>query len=357
MRIAQIAPPYESVPPKLYGGAEKVVSWLTEELIGLGHYVALFSSGDSITGRAHEAPWPSLRVASPQAPPGASRPQQDPVAAYSMLLETLGARAEHFDVIHCHVDPMHLPLLRQLGKPFVATLHNGLDAAYLSRAARQSHGSCFVSSARHFPGAGFVSTLDSHRARLPELNWVGTVYHGIPAGALTPRFRSGRYLALLGRGEKDQEITTRVARAAGMPLRLAANVDDDDKQVFLSNAAALLFPSDWPGLVMIEAMACGTPVIAWRRRSVSEIVDDGVTGFIVDTERHAIEAIRRVRQLDRRAVRDAFDRRFTARRMAEDYLCAYRKLTGAKKQDSDDVRKMKTASGSVIGVPAATGSP
>jgi glycosyltransferase involved in cell wall biosynthesis len=356
MRIAQIAPPYESVPPKLYGGAEKVISWLTEELIGLGHYVVPLSSGDSITGHAREAPWPSLRLGRPQATPKAIRPA-DSVGAYSMLLDALGARAENFDVIHCHVDSMHLPLLRRLGKPFIATLHNGLDAAYLSIAARQSHGSCFASPARHFPGAGFVSTSNSQRAGLPGLNWIGTIYHGIPAGALAPRFESGRYLALLSRTGEDQELAIRCARAARMPLRFAANVDDDDKQAFLGNAVALLFPSDWPGLVMMEALACGTPVIAWRRGAVSEIIDDGVTGFIVDKERQAIEAIGRVRELKRRAVRDAFDRRFTARRMAEAYLDAYRKLTGAKTQDSDGVPRSKTAAGAAIEISAATGSP
>jgi glycosyltransferase involved in cell wall biosynthesis len=350
MRIAQIAPPDS----KLCGGAERVVSWLTEEQLRRGHYVALFSSGDSITGGAQGAPWPPLRFGRPQATPGASRPKPGAITAYSMLLETLRARAEKFDVIHCHVDSMHLPLLRRFGKPFLATLYNGLDAACLSVAACQSHGSCFVSPARHFPGAGFVSTSNSQRAGLPELNWIGTIHHGIPAGALTPRFKSGRYLALLGGRREDQEFAIRCARAAGMPLRIAATVADDDKQEFLGNAAALLFPSDWPGLVMMEAMACGTPVIAWRSGSASEVIDDGVTGFIFDNKKQAVGAVRHVRELDRRAVRDTFDRRFTARRMAHDYLSAYHKLTGAKKQDRDGVLRSTTASSSALAVPAST---
>jgi glycosyltransferase involved in cell wall biosynthesis len=338
MRIAQIAPLFESVPPKLYGGAERVVSWLTEELIGLGHYVALFASGDSLTDGARLARWPARPLSRPQPDPSGSRPQADPAAAYSNLLEAVAGRAGNFDVIHCHVDWMHLPLLRRLGMPFLATLHNRLDPPSLA-------------TVRPIPGACLVSTSNSQRARLPGLNWVGTVYHGIPAGALTPRFGSGDYLALLGGTEKDQEIAIRLARTAGMPLRIAAKVDDAGKQAFLGKAAALLFPGDWPGLVTMEAMACGTPIIAWRRGSDSETIDDGVTGFVVDSDREAVEAIRRVRGLDRRAVRDAFDQRFTATRMAQDYLCAYQKF-GAKEQASGSVRRSNLPPSSAIGAPA-----
>jgi glycosyltransferase involved in cell wall biosynthesis len=343
MRIAQIAPLYESVPPKLYGGSEKVVSWLTEELLGLGHYVALFSSGDSAARDARVAPWPSVRAGPPRRAPSARRPQPYPAAAYASLLEALRARADNFDVIHCHVDGMHLPLLRQLGKPFLATLHNSLDAPCSSMAVSQ------------LPAAWFVATTVSQRARLPELNWAGTVHHGLPAAALAPRFTAGDYLALLGRREKDQDIATRLARATGMPLRVAGRLTNDGKQAFLGHATALLFPGHWPGLAVIEAMACGKPLIAWRHGSAAEFIDDGVTGFIVDSERHAAEAVRRVRELDRHAVREAFDQRFTARRMALDYVSIYRKLAGEKKQDRAPARKDKVPPRSAIEIPRASG--
>jgi glycosyltransferase involved in cell wall biosynthesis len=341
MRIAQIAPLYESVPPKLYGGTEKVVSWLTEELLGLGHYVALFSSEDSVGGGARVAPWPPLRAGPPQRGLSAGRRQPHPAAAYSALLEALRARAEKFDVIHCHLDGMHLPLLRQLGKPFLATLHNGLDAA------------CLPATARQLPAAWFVSTTNSQRTRLPELNWVGTVYHGLPASAFAARFEAGNYLALLAPRETDQKIAVRLARATGMPLRVAGRLTNDGKQAFLGHATALLFPGHWPGLAVIEAMACGTPLIAWRHGSAAEFIDDGVTGFIVDSERHAAEAVRRVRELDRHAVREAFDQRFTTRRMALDYLSTYRKVAGEKKHDSGNLRKNKLRASSASKTPAA----
>jgi glycosyltransferase involved in cell wall biosynthesis len=239
---------------------------------------------------------------------------------------------------------MHLPLLTRLGVPFLTTLHGRLDLANLSIMADR------------FPDAWFVSISENQRRPLPNLNWIGTVHHGMPANVLEAQFTPGGYLAFLGRiaPEKGPEAAIRIAQAARMPLRIAAKtprtgnryfrerieplltdksiefigeVDDDRKQTFLSNATALLFPIDWPepfGLVIIEAMACGTPVIAFRRGSVPEIVEDGVTGFIVDTEAEAIEAVDRVRDLDRRAVRAAFDRRFTVRRMATDYLHLYR---------------------------------
>jgi len=339
MRIAQIAPLAESVPPKLYGGTERVIAWLTEELHDLGHEVTLFASGDSTT-RAHlAAAWPrALRL---------GRQATDPMAAYAALLEMLAKRIDEFDVIHCHIDWTTLPLLSRSATPFLTTCHGRLDLPGLSTVVQM------------FPTAPFVSISDNQRRALPEANWLGTVYHGMPPALLQPSFNKGNYLAFLGRltAEKGPEAAIRIARACSLPLRIAAKlprgergyfknvlepmidgnevemvgeVGDHAKQTFLANAQALLFPIDWPepfGLVMIEAMACGTPVIAFRSGSVPEVIEDGVTGFVVDSEDEAIEAIkRRLPSLDRRAVRSGFERRFTARRMAEAYLEHYSAL-------------------------------
>ena len=338
MRIAQIAPLAESVPPKLYGGTERVVAWLTDELVNLGHEVTLFASGDSVS-RAKLIPvWPrALRL---------GRPRSDPAVAQTALLEAVAQRARDFDVIHCHTDWLHLPLLARLQVPFVTTLHNRLDTPGLS------------SVLRNFPDAGFISISDNQRLPLPEANWLATIYHGLPSNSLTPSFERGRYLAFLGRLSRDKgpESAIRIARAAEMPLRISAKVprsergyfkeklepqidgefiqligevDDRTKQDFLANAAAFLFPIDWPepfGLVMIEAMACGTPVIAFRRGSVPEVVDHGSTGFIVDGEADAVAAIKCIAEIDRGKVRAGFERRFTARRMAQEYVHCYEQL-------------------------------
>ena len=336
MRIAQVAPLAESVPPKLYGGTERVVAWLIEELVELGHDVTLFASGDSATPATLVPVWPrALRL---------GRPRADPLAAQTALLEAVARRAGDFDVIHCHIDWLHLPLYSRLRVPFVTTLHGRLDIPGLPEVVRQ------------FPNAPFISISDNQRAPLGEASWLGTIHHGLPPGALRPRFEGGDYLAFLGRlsPEKGPEAVIRVARSSGMQLRIPAKlpgaqaryfkerleplidneqirlvgeVDDRGKETFLGNAAALLFPIDWPepfGLVMIEAMACGTPVIAFRRGAVPEIIEHGVTGFIVDTEAEALQALQCLPQLDRRRVRETFERRFTARRMAEDYIRHYR---------------------------------
>jgi glycosyltransferase involved in cell wall biosynthesis len=342
MRIAQIAPLAESVPPKLYGGTERVIAWLTDELIDLGHQVTLFASGDSVTRAELCAAWPrALRL---------GRPRTDPMAAHAALLETMAQRAGDFDIIHCHIDWTHLPVLSRRSTPFVTTFHNRLDLPGLSTVIRK------------FPSAAFVSISDNQRAPLAEANWLGTVYHGMPATLLQPSFAEGQYLAFLGRltADKNPEAAIRIAKAAAVPLRIAAKlpksekgffkrrvepmivgadvqltgeVDDSTKQRFLADAAALLFPIDWPepfGLVMIEAMACGTPVIAFRSGSVPEVVEDGVTGFIVGSEDEATEVIKnRLPQLDRRQVRAGFERRFTARRMAEDYVEHYKRLVNS----------------------------
>lgn len=340
MRIAQIAPLAESVPPKLYGGTERVVSWLTDELVELGHDVTLFASGDSRT-RAKLVPvWPrALRL---------GRPRSDPAAALAALLEMMAQRARDFDVIHLHIDWLPLPLLKRLGVPFVTTCHGRLDLPGLGDVIER------------FPAAPFVSISDNQRKPLPRAHWVRTIYHGLPKDSLRPRYESGSYLAFLGRftAEKGPEAAIRIARAAGMPLRVAAKiprgergyfrerieheidgvqiqlvgeVNDEAKQEFLAGAAALLFPIDWPepfGLVMIEAMACGTPVIAFRSGSVPEVVDHNVSGFIVDCEAEAVDAIARLGELDRHQVRSTFERRFTAARMAQDYAAGYRDVIG-----------------------------
>ncbi len=338
MRIAQIAPLAESVPPKLYGGTERVVAWLVDELVELGHDVTLFASGNSQT-RAKLVPvWPyAFRL---------GRPRTDPVAVQAVLLETMARRAGEFDVIHCHIDWLHLPLLTRSGVPFLSTFHGRLDIAGLPDVVR------------HFPDAPFVSISHNQRLPLPGANWLGTVYHGLPSDSLHPRFEPGSYLAFLGRltKEKGPEEAMRIARDAGMPLRIAAKVpkgergyfkeqlepkidgrdiqltgevNDDTKEQFLAEAAALLFPIDWPepfGLVMIEAMACGTPVIAYRHGSVPEVIDEGVTGFVVDNEEEAVRAVRRLGEIDRRQVRACFERRFAARRMASEYVALYEDL-------------------------------
>jgi glycosyltransferase involved in cell wall biosynthesis len=342
MRIAQIAPLAESVPPKLYGGTERVVAWLIDDLVELGHNLTLFASGDSETKARLVPAWPrALRL---------GRPRADPMAAQSVLLELLAQHAADFDVIHAHIDWIPLPLLSRLGIPFLTTTHGRLDLPGLSDVVGR------------FSAAPFVSISDNQREPLPEANWLATIYHGLPVDSLKPRFQRGNYLAFLGRltREKGPEAAIRIARAVSMPLHISAKVprgergyfkevlepqvdgndvsltgevDDSTKEEFLANAAALLFPIDWPepfGLVMIEAMACGTPVIAFRAGSVPEVIDDGITGFVVDNEAEAVDAVRRAVSLDRRRVRSRFEQRFSSRRMAAEYVRCYEALVSAK---------------------------
>jgi glycosyltransferase involved in cell wall biosynthesis len=347
MHIAQIAPLAESVPPKLYGGTERVVAWLVEELVELGHDVTLFASGDSHT-RAKLIPAcaRALRL---------GRPRADPIAAQTALLEAVARRADEFDVIHSHIDWLHLPILHRAGVPFLTTLHGRLDFPGLSEMTVL------------FRDAPYVSISNNQRLPLPGAKWLGTVYHGMPETWLQASFRPGNYLAFLGRltREKGPDAAIRIAKATGMPLRIAAKVpredrgyfrdqlkplidgeqiqlvgevDDRNKQSFLQGAAALLFPIDWPepfGLVMIEAMACGTPVIAFRAGSVPEVVEHGVTGFIVNSEHEAIRAVGLVASLDRREVRRNFEGRFTARRMAADYADLYRQMMRGSAPQTD----------------------
>ncbi|RXT48839.1 glycosyltransferase family 4 protein [Bradyrhizobium betae] len=338
MRIAQIAPLAESVPPRLYGGTERVIAWLVDELVKLGHDVTLFASGDSRTsGKLHPV-WPhALRL---------GRRGADPNAAYALLIEAIAQCAGHFDVIHSHIDWLPLPLLRRTGVPFLTTMHGRLDLPGLPEVVRE------------YAEAGFVSISDHQRRPLPDANWIGTILHGLPTGSLQPSYERGSYLAFLGRltADKGPEDAIRIARTAGKPLRIAAKipraetvyfkkrlephidgesvqlvgeVDDTRKQPFLAGADALLFPISWPepfGLVMIEAMACGTPVIAYRSGSVPEIVEHGLTGFIVEDEAQAIKAVNELGRLDRRKVRARFEERFSAKRMAKEYEGQYRKL-------------------------------
>ena len=338
MRIAQIAPLTEAVPPKLYGGTERVVSFLTEELVAMGHDVTLFASGDSVTSATHEAMHPcALRF---------DRSLRDAIAPHMLMMEQVARRADEFDVLHCHLDYWTFSLFSRMRTPFLTTLHGRLDLPEL----KPVYG-CF-------DGVPLVSISDSQREPLADANFIATVHHGLPERLLMPQRVKPEYLAFLGRicPEKRVDRAIRIARQAGIPLKIAAKVDrvdeeyyanvirpmidgrfiehigeigDSEKAGFLSGATALLMPIDWPepfGLVMIESMACGTPVIAWNCGSVPEIIEDGLTGFIVDDEAEAAAAVRRVGDLSRAAIRDRFEQRFTARRMAEDYVMLYRRL-------------------------------
>jgi len=341
MRIAQVAPLTEAVPPTLYGGTERVISWLTEELVALGHDVTLFASGDSVTSARLEAMWPrALRL------DGTVR---DPNALHMTTIEKVYRRSSEFDLVHFHLDYYPFSLMSRQSTPFLTTLHGRLDLP-------EHHPTFEV-----FSDVPIVSISNSQRRPIPKANWIATVPHGLPADLLQPQPVQPRYLAFLGRisPEKRVDRAIGIAQRCGLPLRIAAKVDradqdyfnetikpllstpgvefigeigDDQKSEFLSGAIALLVPIDWPepfGLVMIEAMACGTPVVAFNRGSASEIVEDGVTGFVVEDKTSAAGAIREIGALSRVAVRRRFEQRFTARRMAEDYLRIYRSMIAA----------------------------
>ncbi|MGA7323774.1 MAG: glycosyltransferase family 4 protein [Rhodomicrobium sp.] len=338
MRIAQIAPLTEAVPPKLYGGTERVVSWLTEALVKQGHDVTLFASGDSVTAAKLEPMWPrALRL------DGTIR---DPIALHALMLELVARRALEFDLLHFHLDYHPFSVFSRLRIPFVTTLHGRLDLPELQPVFET------------FPNAPLVSISNAQRLPLPNANWIGTVQHGLPCELLKPAAIAQTYLAFLGRisPEKGLDRAIQIAAKSGLPLKIAAKVDkndaeyfrteirpllesgdvefigeigDEQKAKFLSGALALLVPIDWPepfGLVMIEAMACGTPVLAFRRGSVPEIVEDGLTGAIVVTVEEAIAALPLVMKLDRKKVRQRFVQRFSATRMASAYTDLYRSL-------------------------------
>ena len=341
MRIAQVAPLFESVPPKRYGGTERVVSYLTEELVRQGHQVTLFATADSRT----EA----------ELVPVVERPLRgDPNWMVHALieLEQVLRRAEDFDVVHFHTDHLHYPLIGLTDLPMVATMHGRLDLPGLVRLHRV------------FSKAAVVSISDAQRTPLPDARWVGTVHHGLPAALFTPGDGAGGYLAFVGRisPEKRLDRALEIARRAGLPLRVGAKVDPADRKYFereiepllsgsgveflgelderqkrdlLAGAAALLFPIDWPepfGLVMIEAMACGTPVLAFRGGAVEELVRPGVTGAIVDSVDEAVAALPGVLQLDRSDCREEFERRFSATRMARDYVRVYERVIGPSRR-------------------------
>jgi glycosyltransferase involved in cell wall biosynthesis len=342
MRIAQVAPLYESVPPRYYGGTERVVSWLTERLVALGHEVTLFASGDSVTNaRLLKSCKKALRL-DPDC--------VDPLAPHVLMIEKVFSRAEDFDIIHFHTDYLHFPYSRREKVPCVTTLHGRLDIPDL------------VPLYKEFTEVPVVSISDAQRGPLPWANWVGTVHHGMPATQLRVHESKGEYLAFLGRisPEKGLNHAIEIALRSELKLKIAAKVDradwdyfadeikpllsnpsidfvgeigNSEKCDFLGNAAALLFPIEWPepfGLVMIESMACGTPVIAYPSGSVPEIVLDGVTGFIVRDVDSAVSAVKQIEEIDRRTCREHFELNFSAERMAQEYLNIYQKLVHRK---------------------------
>ncbi|MBU6498177.1 MAG: glycosyltransferase family 4 protein [Rhodospirillales bacterium] len=340
MRIAQIAPLFESVPPPRYGGTERVVHWLTEELVAMGHEVTLFATGDSHT---------SARLVAARARAERFVPNFERNAApYARLIELVRREAEQFDVLHFHIDFHPFSVFTRQATPFLTTLHGRLDQDWVS----EIYGL--------FPQVNLVSVSDSQRRPQPGLGWAASVLHGMPRDLLAPApvAEEAPYFAFLGRisPEKGIESAIRIAAACGVKLKVAAKIGEEDaayhaqvvapllagggvefigeiddarKPAFLSGARALLFPIAWPepfGLVMIEAMACGCPVVAFRQGSVPEVVEEGLTGFIVETVEQAVAACGRLGTLDRAAVRRRFEARWTARRMAEDYVALYRRL-------------------------------
>jgi glycosyltransferase involved in cell wall biosynthesis len=341
MRIAQVAPLTEAVPPKLYGGTERVIHWLTEELVAMRHDVTLFASGDSCTSATLEAIWPNaLRL---------DDRVRDPNALHMTMLEQVLRRAADFDILHFHLDYYPFSTFSRQSTPFVTTLHGRLDL--------EEHQSVFET----FSSIPVVSISDAQRRPVPQACWVRTIHHGVPERLLMPQPVKPSYLACLGRisPEKAIDVAVRVAGRCGLALKIAAKVDkvdqdyfdeqirpllalphvdyigeisDREKSQFLSGAVALLALMDWPepfGLVMIEAMACGTPSIAFDRGAVREIVEDGLTGFIVEDEAGAVEAVKQIDRLPRANIRNRFEERFTACRMADEYLQVYQELIEA----------------------------
>jgi len=345
MRIAQIASLYEAVPPKLYGGLERVVSYLTEALVQQGHDVTLFASGDSQTAAELHASWPRALRLDPTV--------RDRVAPHLLMLEDVRRRAEEFDVLHFHVDYYPFSLFSRQPVPFLTTLHGRLDLPELQPVFER------------FRDVPVVSISDSQRQPLPQANWFSTVLHGLPENLLQPVANAQPgYLAFLGRicPEKRADRAIRIAQAAGMKIKIAAKIDEADrdyyeqhmkplmalphveyigeisesqKAEFLGNAHALLFPIDWEepfGLVMIESMACGTPVVAYNRGSVPEVLEHGVTGYIVEDEDGAVAALRQLDKLSRPRIRREFERRFSATAMADRYVAVYKKLLASHEQ-------------------------
>ena len=351
MRIAQVAPLAESVPPRLYGGTERVVSWLTEELVAQGHDVTLFASGDSTTSAELVRSVPEgLRLAG----------IRDHTASLLVMLDEVRRRATDFDIIHFHIDLLQFPLFIKSTDRCLTTLHGRIDLAD------------FHPVYRAFPAMPLVSISANQRHPLPSANWLTTIQHGLPPGPAPVVNTGGGYLAFLGRiaPEKRPDRAIEIAKQVGLPLKIAAKVDpadkeyfehmirplldhpliefigeigDHEKRKFLGDAAALLFPIDWPepfGLVMIEAMREGTPVVAWRCGSVPEVIDEGVTGFAVGSIDEAVRAVGLALRLDRASIRARFEERFTASRMATNYRRAYdRVLAGSHSADGDRIER------------------
>ncbi|TGT42629.1 glycosyltransferase family 4 protein [Mesorhizobium sp. M8A.F.Ca.ET.165.01.1.1] len=349
MKIAHVAPLYESVPPRLYGGTERIISYLTEALVGLGHDVTLFASGDTKTSaRLVPCRERALRLD--------PRPLKSEIAAHLSMLDEVRKRADDFDVVHFHLSHfLHFPFFRDMPQRTATTPHGRLDYADLAQAYDR------------FPRFPMISISRSQRARFASANWLATIHHGLPLGLYEPDFEAGTdgaYLAFLGRMSRDKrpDRAIEIARRTGLKLKLAAKIgdgdrayfeevvqplidgdrveyvgeiDEDQKGRFLGNAAALLFPIDWPepfGLAVIEAMACGTPVMAWSCGAMPEIIDYGVTGFVVETIEDAVASMPALLQLDRRRIRAVFERRFSADRMARDYVAAYSRLSNGVEQ-------------------------
>ena len=353
MRIAQVSPLMEAVPPKFYGGTERIVAYLTDALVAMGHDVTLFASGDSVTTATLAAAWPQALRLDPTI--------RDQVAPLIAMLETVAQRAGEFDVIHLHCDYLGYSALRRAGIPFLATLHGRLDLPELKLLYDV------------FSEVPVVSISDAQRDPLPQAHYIGTVPHGLPDNFLLPGSGAGGYLAFLGRisPEKAPDRAIRIAALAGMKLKIAAKVDrvdqeyfreeiepllaqshvefvgeiaEHEKAEFLGNAVGLVFPIAWRepfGLAMIEALACGTPVVALRNGSVPEVVDEGVTGFIVASETEAASAAQRLHMLDRAQIRQVFEERFTARRMAEDYVSLYRRLIADREASRNDLARRR----------------
>jgi len=362
MRIAQVAPLHERVPPVLYGGTERVVSYLTEELVRMGHDVTLFASGDSLTRARLRAPCPRALRLDPEC--------RDALAPHVRMLGQVYERAREFDLIHCHTDYLGLPLTRFTDTPTLITLHGRLDIPEIAPLYRE------------YSEVPLVSISDAQRVHLPDVHWVATVHHGLPPDLFAFEPHPDSYLLFLGRisPEKRPDAAIRIACRAGVPLRIAAKVDavdrvyfeteirpllrhalveflgevdDAQKKTLLGRARALLFPIDWPepfGLVMIEALACGTPVIARRRGSVPEVLRHGVTGWVCETEEEMVEAVHRIGEIDRSACRADFEERFTAARMARRYVEVYeavlanRRPTFAPARAAAEVREPRYAS-------------
>jgi glycosyltransferase involved in cell wall biosynthesis len=354
MKIAQLSPLVESVPPKLYGGTERVISYLTEALIEMGHDVTLFASGDSLT---------SARL-QPQCPRAfrLDKNKDDHAAHYVLMHEHIHHYAEEFDVIHSHMDYVLFGTLRRLHTPFMTTMHGRLDL------------SCLVPIFKEFSETPLISISNDQRKPLTHVNWLDTVYNGLPKNLYRCYEKEGKYLAFIGRisPEKRPDLAVEIAKRLDMPLKVAAKIDtvdekyyqsqieplfehplveyigeisEKEKNEFLGNACALLFPIDWPepfGLAMIEAMACGTPVIACHRGSVPEVIEDGVSGFIFSTVEDAVKKVKDLHQIKRRDVRAAFEQRFTAQHMAENYLQVYQKAIAAHEVMSSSLETLNT---------------